>query len=224
MSQIQNMPVCDLRNIRSIEEAQAISGIRNVALLILPQDAPPAVNAALLAVPKENIAAIVSLDADAAVNMVNGVHELRDSDFGAAGETMLLVNGICIGRRLSANVRGKIIVNGIVLLHEQFKAGGDIEFLMVNGLTRYVDFDDVKTFPNTLDINDEFLEYLPENTVVTVGNTATFDDTVTVDMLRDKKVFFIVGNTIVCPPALMAYLKATATYGNELRLPGQADE
>lgn len=224
MSELHDMPVCDLRNISSVEEAKAITSIHDVALIILPKDIPAEVNAALLAIEKKNIAATISLSADAKVNMINGVHEVRENDFDASGETLLMINGVCIIHRLSPEVKGKMIVNGVVLLHDQFQEGCPIEFLMFNGINKYADFDQVKVFPNTLEVTGEFLEYIPPKTVLTIGTEAVFDDTVTVDMLRSKEPLFIVGSKITCPKKLEAYLKATAIYGEKVEVAGSADE
>lgn len=56
MSEIKNMAVCDLRHIHSAQTAKEITAIKNVALLLLPKDAPEDVSDALQAIPKSNVA------------------------------------------------------------------------------------------------------------------------------------------------------------------------
>ena len=60
MGSYSNMVVCDLRFISTVE-AQQITDISNIDLLVLPQDAPEDVKGALAAIPKSNIRQMIYL-------------------------------------------------------------------------------------------------------------------------------------------------------------------
>lgn len=107
----QNMPVCDLRNISSTEQARAIEAIENVALLLMPASPDDDLKAALAAIPRKNIAGTVNIDKNARVNVVNGCADISDAA-GEDGQAHFLVNGLAavsslpeaeIGRLTGAN-------------------------------------------------------------------------------------------------------------------------
>ena len=93
MSQYQNIAVCDLRAIRSVEGAREIERIENVALLLLPKDAAPEVAEALCAIPRVNVASVLYLDLAGDVRAGNGLIELNDRSFRADGSTVVVSNG-----------------------------------------------------------------------------------------------------------------------------------
>lgn len=61
MADYHDMKVCDLRFIRTVEEARAITSIHDVELLVLPNDAPPDVTQALAGIPKNDIKNVIQL-------------------------------------------------------------------------------------------------------------------------------------------------------------------
>ncbi len=61
MGEYVGMKVCDLRFIRTVEEAKEIGGIVDVELLVLPNDAPAEVAKALAAIPKTDVRQVIQL-------------------------------------------------------------------------------------------------------------------------------------------------------------------
>ena len=59
--EMKNMPVCDLRAVKTVESASSIHLIENVALVVFPQDAPPELKNALAAIPQKNVASTLWL-------------------------------------------------------------------------------------------------------------------------------------------------------------------
>lgn len=55
MAKYVGMNICDLRFVRTVEEAQKIESIVSVKLLVLPNDVPEEVGAALTAIPKTSV-------------------------------------------------------------------------------------------------------------------------------------------------------------------------
>jgi len=88
MSKYRNMPACDLRHLNDVNAVRQIEEISNIALLILPKDAPEEVMSAITAIPKSNIASTIYLDKDDNVQVINGMHEATDSDLQAMGKRL----------------------------------------------------------------------------------------------------------------------------------------
>ncbi len=217
MSTIKNLPICDLRACTDVSAIQEIEEIKNVALLILPEDASPEVMAALAKVEKKNVAMTMSLTKDQQVHVLNGNVELTDANFSKDGNSIVLANGNVIIRNLSPETRGGLIVNGLTLIHESLKQQLGIEFLSANGLTLFRDFSDCKAYGNELIADDEFFTYLQPKTVLVVGNCLKLEENVQLETLKQQQPMFIVGGNIYCPAHLMSYLRATAQVGNEIK-------
>ena len=61
MANYVSMSVCDLRSVRTVEDARKISSIVDVRLLVLPNDVPEEVSAALTGIPKTSVGQIIYL-------------------------------------------------------------------------------------------------------------------------------------------------------------------
>ncbi len=217
MSTIKNLPICDLRTYMDVSAIQEIEEIKNIALLILPKDAPPEVMAALAKVEKKNVAVTISLGKDQQVHMLNGNIELTDANFSKDGNSVVLANGNIIIHSISPETRGGVIINGVALIHESLKQQASIDLIANNGQTLYWDFSDYKIFGNELIADDEFFTYLQPKTALVVGNCLRLEENVRLETLKQQQPMFIVGNNAYCPAHLMSYLRATAQVGNEIK-------
>ena len=224
MSIIKNLPICDLRNYKDPAAVKEIEVIKNIALLILPEDASPEVMAALAKVEKKNVAMTMSLTKDQQVYVLNGNVELTDANFSKDGNSIVLANGNVIIRNLSPETRGGLLVNGLTLIHESLKQQLGIKFLSANGLTLYRDFSDCKAYGNELIADDEFFTYLQPKTVLVVGNCLRLGDNVQLETLKQQQPMFIVGNNAYCPAHLMSYLRATAQVSGQVKESGEYEK
>ena len=193
MSKMENMPICDLRSFTDLEVIRGIECIRNVALLVMPKDAPDDVLQALYAIPMQNIASTVSLPRGVRLNSVNGVSEISDADLSRTEPTVLIINGIAIIPSLSPDVRATFYVNGLILINEKLRSHPGLEFAMTNGLKVFAPFDKYKIFPHQVEIDRDFLTWLPVDTAIIAGNRILIAKDVTVELLQMKKVTFIAG-------------------------------
>ena len=64
MADYVSMSVCDLRTVRTVEEARKITSIVSVKLLVLPNDVPEEVSAALTDIPKTSVGQMIYLGKD----------------------------------------------------------------------------------------------------------------------------------------------------------------
>lgn len=217
MSIIKNVPICDLRAYTSPESIGELEMIKNVALLIMPKDAPPEVMAALTRVEKKNVAVTVHLSTAQQLHMMNGNFELTDANFSKDGSSVVMANGNMVISHLSPETKGGLIANGVLLIQENLRDKLGIELLTVNGQTFYRDFSECKVYGNRLEADHEFFTYLKPKTVVMVGNTLLLKEDVTKEVLEQSQAFLVSGNSIYCPDSLISYLRATAQAGREVR-------
>lgn len=218
MSVYENIATLDLRHLTA-EAAKQIEGISNIALLIKPKDGPAELMEAIAAIPVHNIASTVFLQMDEELTMFNGVSELDDSLFRADGKSFIICNGICIISELSPESRGRILVNGMLLMKKGMQ-GKEIGVAIeaVNGVRLYLDFEEYKVFQNQLELDAATISYLSPGTALLTGNQINIADDVTVEMLEEKKVTLISGNEIICNKELAPYIRVKAFVGNQIRV------
>lgn len=217
MSTYSDMPVCDLRMITA-EMAKQIEDIHDIALLILPSDAPEEVMTALAAVQKSDIASMIYLSRNELLSVFNGCVELTDNHFSGAQKCNVLVNGVAVLKNISGETAGSVLVNGMLILHKSLQSGCSLAFPMINGLQKYLDFDDYKVFPNQIDVDVEFLSYLEQKTLIIAGNQISIQQDVSVGLLKEKQTIFIAGNKITCYQDIAAYVKTRGTAGNAVEV------
>ena len=208
-----DMPVCDLRDIQSVETAKAIKCISDIAVLILPKDAPQDVMEALEAIPKEDIGTVVKLSLADNISVINGLTVLYDGDIPKENPPVYIVNGTLICRTLSPEKNPRVIVNGAIVLHESLKDSVGIQILVQNGVKIYVEFEEYKSYSPDLEVDADFLKYVNPKTLLIAGRDILIDEDVSPEMLLEKSVRLIAGRTIKCPKKLLGIVKSIGIAG-----------
>ena len=212
MSSYSNMPLCDLRSL-TIEAAKEIEQINNVACLILPKDGEPELMSALAGIETNNVAATVYLGINDEIIMRNGVSNITDGDFSGDGTTVMIINGICAAKRLSKETKGKIYMNGMMILPKALEEGCGLSFMMVNGMVKYMDCGQIQSFNTEVTIDAEMLSYTEPGSLLAAGTEMHIEPDVTGEMLKEKQIVLVAGTQIFCHKNSAAYIKATATAG-----------
>ncbi len=199
MSQMKNLPLCDLRTYHEPESIRAIKSIENVALLIFPQDPPPAVQQALHSIPLQNVAAMITLAPDDRVQVINGIAEITAGDLASDGKTALLINGIAVFADLAPQAKGDIYLNGIAVIQNRLRDHPGLTFAMCNGLKLYADFAASKIHPQIATIDRDYLTWLPPATAIIAGRLLRIQEDVTIDLLREKHVRLLAASRYTAP-------------------------
>ncbi len=216
MSQMKNLPLCDLRSLSDLDAIREIESIENVAMLIYPQNAPPDVQQALHRIPLKNVATMITLAPDEQVRMINGIAEITGSDFGSDGKTAFLINGIAVISHFLPETRGTIYLNGIAVIQSRFREHPGLQFALCNGLKLYAEFDAVKIHPNEVTVDTDYLTWLPPATAIIAGKTLRIHEDVTIDLLRDKGVRLFCGDQIHCADAIKGFVQSIGVAGNKI--------
>lgn len=198
----------DLRKYTA-EGLSNIKAILNTAIIILPSDAPPAFYDAFSKIVLKNNASTLKLPTDATISTFNGCSELTGNT--VKNGDILICNGTVLFHDLPGDVCPKIIANGTVVLQK----GVSADILQCNGAALTAEFDEVKLYPNTVEITADYLSLLNDITIV-AGNKIILDDSVSKELLTEKDIRFIAGNKIVCPKAIYGFVTAISTVGNKV--------
>lgn len=209
-----NLPVCDLRHIEDIEAIKNIELIEEVAVLVLPEDADENIKSLLSTIPQKNVATTIYIKKSVDFKVVNGCIEIDKRNFSDGLESVTVVNGIVVVSKNSQNLNGKFIVNGMVIINNKIADACNLQFPMLNGMVKYLDFESYKVFNDTLNLDADTLRFLSPDTLIIAGNTIDICEDVTYEMLSDKNIILIAGNVIKCNKSIAGFVKATAIYGN----------
>lgn len=183
--EMKNMPVCDLRAVKAVESASSIHLIENVALVVFPQDAPPELKMHWLQFHKKCGIYIVASRHRPAPNREWFSH-LNPGQLSKEYTTVCLVNGFAVAEAIPADYKVDLIINGMILLHENNKKESGLKINTINGLSAYADFDHCLTAGDTFQIDTEFLKYAKPKTAILAGDTIKIDKNVTSEMLAEK--------------------------------------
>jgi hypothetical protein len=212
------MPVCDLRHLNDVNSIRQIEEIRNIALLILPNDASEEVMSAIAGIPKSSIASTIPLSKNDNIRVINGVFEASDSDFAGEANTVIVVNGVVLIKDISRETKGDIIANGMVILQESLRGACALNFPMVNGIRTYMDFDAYKVYPDEIEIDSDFISYLAPKTMIKAGHQISVKNDVTAEILKEKDLKLIAGDCINCYENVASYVKANSFVGDKINV------
>lgn len=215
MLEYKNMAICDLRNVTP-ESAAEIESIINVAMLVYPKEMSPELSVALARIPKKNIASTIYLDKDAAIKQRNGSCEVADNDFGDGD--LVICNGSTALHNISPETRGSLACNGFAIFHKALRGQCKINILAVNGNQSYVDFDEVRQYEDRIAIDRDMLELMEEKMLIMAEENIVLAPNVPLELLKEKKPFFVSEEKIVCSKGVAAYVKLNSITGEGVRV------
>lgn len=218
MSIMRNMSIVDLRTITTVEAAQAIEEMKNIAVLILPDNAEADVMNALHAIPKHNVATILTLSKDAKVKQMNGQVELTPAMLKQEG--ILLINGQAIVTGSCEEVNASLIANGQFI----FPKACPINLTNCSGQALSFDYETYINFNEDMIIDADMVELMEYKTFFLCNGDIRFTQDITLDMLKEKLPCFLFNGDVVCDKKIAAYLKLHSSINGDLKVRGADDE
>lgn len=210
---IEAQTVVDLRDYTP-QALSNIKSIKAVALLVLPENPSGEFIEAFSKIKLEAIGFKLNLPIEKKIAMFNGVTSL--SNIKLTDNTVGIFNGIVIVGNMIENQNAQYIINGIVLKKLGLHNNG--QCLMENGLIFEMDFDEnkVKLFSNKIDIDASFIRNVQDGMLIATGDTITFSNDVTEEIIVEKNVQFFAGNKIKCNKNIKGCVQARSCVGNKI--------
>lgn len=207
---IKNVPMLDLTNYTP----EALRNIQKISCVacVLVADGDDEYTEAFSKIELDCVACTIKVPKGTEVALINGSARLTKET--AKNDTIYIVNGFALIYDLSADMNISLIVNGTALVQK----GSKVNILNVNGevITEEFDIDKLKFVDNKLYIDANFVKECEVGTIAMADNKIFIDDSVTADMLREKKIRFISGNKIICRKELWGYVQNNAHIGNKI--------
>lgn len=207
---LKNLPMLDLTNYTP-QALRNIKSISNVATLLVA-DGDEAYIEALSEIELENIANKISVPYGKKVSTINGSAVLTSQT--AKKDGIYLVNGCAVVYDLDEEMNVSLCTNGTAILQKNSK----VNLLSTNGSVAVVDFDSskLKLFDNKVTVDSNFVKEAEIGTVLAADNKLYICDDVTADMLREKEIYFISGNKIICKKELWGYIQNHSHVSNKI--------
>lgn len=207
---LKNLSMLDLTSYTP-QALRNIKSISNVATLLVA-DGDEAYIEALSEIELENIANKISVPYGKNVSTINGSAVLTNQT--AKKDGIYLVNGCAVVYDLDEEMNVSLCTNGTVILQKNSK----VNLLSTNGSVAVVDFDSskLKLFDNKVTVDSNFVKEAEIGTVLAVDNKLYICDDVTADMLREKEIYFISGNKIICKKELWGYIQNHSHISNKI--------
>ena len=207
---IKGVAVLDLTNYtpQALRNIKSISGVA----CVLVADGDEEYIEALSEIEIEGVACTIKVPKGTEIASINGSARLTNET--AKKDTIYNVNGFALIYDLSADMNIGLIVNGMALVQK----GSNVNVLQANGevITEEFDIDKLKFVDNKLYIDANFVKECEVGTIAMADNKIYIDDSVTADMLCEKKIRFISGNKIICRKELWGYVQNNAHIGNKI--------
>ncbi len=205
----KNIAVLDFRDY-SAEALKKIKSMENVACLILPKNVDEAWTNELSNIEIKNCATRIYLEPGENVHKINGASVL-DDDSVVDGEKYLLNGAAVIATKEKKPI---LYVNGAAVA----LGGANYSVEDLNGtLIKAEPKGEYRVYPNYVKINASMLENLPDNFTVVVGNSVEIEADVTESLLKEKRIFFVAGNSVLCRREIYGYVGANSQVGNTVK-------
>ncbi len=214
MSKISNQAYIDLRNFTP-EALEKIESIKNVTLVLLPENPTPEFTKAYAEIEKMNVVSETNVSGNACI--FNGMSIITKDD--VCENSLIVCNGVAVVRNIPKEMNVRIIVNGALIKSPT----AFVEALKINGTSYKID-DEAKLIKSiaelTIDIN--FINNLTEKTAIIACGLIRIENDVTEDMLRSKGVVFYDVGKIIADKKLHGYIQANTNNVGGICTPEEA--
>lgn len=205
---IQNMGLLDLRSAKTPEDIERIASISNVGCVLLTEELIPAL---VSRVKIENVGAIIPIPAGNNIQVQAGQVWLTGEALAAGNpDNILVIAGqLFITTPVTSVGYQSIHVHGQLMAIRGSETALGAKLGNVTGNVLYLPANARNIFGSE-EIGKDFLELLREPTALVVMGKLTFEDDVTVDLLRSKVLEIVLMGKIETPRSLYPLVQILA--------------
>lgn len=202
MARIKNQAVLDLRQFTP-EALKKIKSIKRVAMVILPEEMSPEFTEIYAGIKKTMVAKETVIPANTCIH--NGNCILTKND--VTENSLIMCNGLTIVKDIPESMKIKLVVNGCLIKSKD----AFVEVIEHNGTKHEIDpFVKLISGKSEIKVDKNFFDNIEENTALVSCARVIIDDTVTANMLKEKKLQFICCAIICAREELHGYIHANS--------------
>ncbi len=198
----------DLRNYtaNALREIDRI----NAAVIIIPKNPDSELIEAYASIKEKNFAEELTLDDNESLINMSGIKTISNNLEDENG--IYVVSGITIIKGLTKPIR--MIASGITVMDKDSK----VNFISKSGITAEVNFSisEAKIFSKDIELDNRFIELLPDCSVVLGCGDIVFNKDVTEESIISKNIYFIAAKNIECSKKIRSAVMAKSLITNKI--------
>lgn len=198
----------DLRSYtaNALREIDAI----NAATVILPKNPDSELIEAYAAIKEKNFATELVLNENEYLIEMSGIKTISNNLEDENG--IYDVSGITVIKGLTKPIR--MIASGITVIDKDSR----VNFISKSGITAEVNFaiSEAKIFSKDIELDNRFIELLPDGSVILGSNDIIFNKDVTEESINGKNIYFIACKNIECSKKIRSAVMAKSLVTNKI--------
>jgi hypothetical protein len=197
---IREMSILDLRSAKTPEDLNGITGISEVGCILIPEH----LTMALMRIPMHEVGVVAPIPQDANVVLQVGQIKLTGEALasGNADSILFIVGQLFLTTPVTSIGYKELRVTGQILAVRGSEAALGAKLRDFTGQTLYLP-SKPRIIMGEETLGQAFLELLPEPESLVVMGVLTFDDDVTVDLLKSKITEIVLMGQIHAPKELV---------------------
>ncbi len=203
-----NAASVDLRNYtaNALREIDRI----NAAVIIISKNPDSELIEAYASIKEKNFAEELTLDDNESLINMSGIKTISNNLEDENG--IYVVSGITIIKGLTKPIR--MIASGITVMDKDSK----VNFISKSGITAEVNFSisEAKIFSKDIELDNRFIELLPDCSVVLGCGDIVFNKDVTEESIISKNIYFIAAKNIECSKKIRSAVMAKSLITNKI--------
>ena len=203
-----NAASVDLRNYtaNALREIDRI----NAAVIIIPKNPDNELIEAYASIKEKNFAEELTLDDNESLINMSGIKTINNNLEDENG--IYVVSGITIIKGLTKPIR--MVASGITVMDKDSK----VNFISKSGITAEVNFSisEAKIFSKDIELDNRFIELLPDCSVVLGCGDIVFNKDVTEESIISKNIYFIAAKNIECSKKIRSAVMAKSLITNKI--------
>lgn len=203
-----NAASIDLRSYtaNALREIDAI----NAATVILPKNPDSDLIEAYAAIKEKNFATELVLNENEYLIEMSGIKTISNNLEDENG--IYDVSGITVIKGLTKPIR--MIASGITVIDKDSR----VNFISKSGITAEVNFaiSEAKIFSKDVELDNRFIELLPDGSVILGSNDIIFNKDVTEESINGKNIYFIACKNIECSKKIRSAVMAKSLVTNKI--------
>lgn len=203
-----NAASIDLRSYtaNALREIDAI----NAATVILPKNPDSELIEAYAAIKEKNFATELVLNENEYLIEMSGIKTISNNLEDENG--IYDVSGITVIKGLTKPIR--MIASGITVIDKDSR----VNFISKSGITAEVNFaiSEAKIFSKDIELDNRFIEFLPDGSVILGSNDIIFNKDVTEESINGKNIYFIACKNIECSKKIRSAVMAKSLVTNKI--------
>lgn len=182
----------------------------NAADVILPKNPDSEFIEAYAAIKQKNIADELVLNEDEYLIEMSGIKTISNNLEDENG--IYSVSGITVIKGLTNPIR--MIASGITVIDKDSR----VNFISKSGITAEVNFaiSEAKIFSKDVELDNRFIELLPDGSVILGSNDIIFNKDVTEESIISKNIYFIAAKNIECSKKIRSAVMAKSLVANKI--------